>query len=213
MSHASYQRCRHWHPWISSAMRIGKTTTVWSACLCFLVYTLRDSNNTHHILDAWDRLYLPDITSLHLSYEGFVLHPIFPPFDKPNLHITEFACYTSIHLQISRSQTLKVISSQCCDPCWTSLISNCHPVMPPPFCLKQCASDTQFLSATHRLDPDIGRSLLPGFLMPTSFCWLTPCIHVQGLSLAWLWNTLLWRMSIILYEGPIPHNSYVGWID
>ncbi len=55
--------------------------------------TLRDFNDTHHILDAWDRLYLPNITSLRLSYEGFVLHPIFPPFDRPNLRITEFACH------------------------------------------------------------------------------------------------------------------------
>ncbi len=105
--------------------------------------TLRDYNDTRRILDVWDRLYLPNITSLRLSYEGLVLHPKFPPFDRPNLRVTEFACHIN-SLRISRSQTLKVISSRCCDPCRTSPISGCHPVVPPPFYLKQCAPILDF---------------------------------------------------------------------
>ncbi len=55
--------------------------------------TLRDFNDTRHIPDTWDRLYLPNITSVCLWYEGLVLHLRFPLFDRRNPCITEFACY------------------------------------------------------------------------------------------------------------------------
>ncbi len=97
---------------------------------------------------------------------------------------------TSIHLWISRSQTLKVISLRCCDPCQTLPISICHLVIPPLFYLKQCTPILNFCLRSQTW-PLFWMSLLPGFLMPTSFCWLTPCIHMQGLSLVRLWNTLL----------------------
>ncbi len=55
--------------------------------------TLRGHNDTCHIPDTWAKLYLPNVTSLQLVYEGIILHPIFPLFNKQNTRITDFACY------------------------------------------------------------------------------------------------------------------------
>ncbi len=167
--------------------------------------TLRDYNDTRRILDVWDRLYLPNITSLRLSYEGLVLHPKFPPFDRPNLRVTEFAChinsFADFEIPDFESDLIAMLRSL---PNITNLrLSSCRTT---PILLEAMRSDTRFLSALTDLTLV---SNVPASGFPDAYLFLLiDTLYTRATSVACATvKYLAFADEVILYEGPTPYTA------
>ncbi len=161
--------------------------------------TLRDYNNTHDIPDAWTKLNLSNMKSLQLAYEGVVLHPRLPLFDKHNPRITDVACHVNSFAdsKFPDFECDLIVMLQSLLNITTLHLSCYHTTL---ILLEKMRSDTHFLPALM----DITLLWMPSSPVPDDDIFLlidTLHTHVRSATCATVKHLAL-ESDITLYEGP-----------